>query len=80
MCKFCEQYESIFEKDIISDWILGWITDDVVKKDALTYDTWKIFIDRGFLRLVPKDDCQCIDHGERLKINYCPFCGEKQQQ
>lgn len=34
-----------------------------------------VFIDRGYLRLVGTDS-QCLDHGEKIKINFCPVCGE----
>ncbi len=36
-----------------------------------------VFIDRGYLLLVDLDDCNCMDHGEKVKINYCPFCGKE---
>jgi len=35
-----------------------------------------IYDDRGYLRL-GYDDFNCLDHGEKYKINYCPMCGRK---
>jgi hypothetical protein len=43
---------------------------------AFEYDLG-LFIDRGYLRLADLEDCQCMDHEERVKINFCPFCGEE---
>lgn len=34
-----------------------------------------VFIDRGYLRLAGNDS-ECLDHGEKVKINFCPLCGE----
>jgi len=42
--------------------------------------TFGVFIDRGYLRLVDVEDSQCLDHGEKVKINYCPICGRKIRQ
>jgi len=35
-----------------------------------------VYIDRGYLRL-SGPDCDCLDHGEKIKINFCPFCGRR---
>ena len=32
---------------------------------------------QGYLRLGNRDEMQCIDHSENIKINYCPFCGRE---
>ena len=34
-----------------------------------------VYIDRGYLRMTG-DDSACMDHGEKIKINFCPVCGE----
>ena len=34
-----------------------------------------VFIDRGYLRLCSVDS-SCMDHGEKIKINFCPVCGK----
>ncbi len=74
MCDYCKKEKEIITKKIVSDWIFSWIKE--VKSKDITYDTYNIFIDRGYLRFTDADDSQCIDHGERIKINFCPFCGE----
>lgn len=67
MCVYCENEQSLVEKEFP---YMGFGT--------FCYDqTWSIFIDRGHLRLADKEDCQCMDHGENIKINYCPMCGKK---
>lgn len=40
-------------------------------------DEIQVIIDRGYLRLGYTDDMQCMDHGEKIKIHYCPMCGGK---
>jgi len=32
---------------------------------------------RGYLRHVDVDDRSCFDHGEKVKIKFCPFCGRE---
>ena len=39
--------------------------------------TLGVFIDKGHLRLVDVDQTNCLDSGESIKINFCPFCGNK---
>lgn len=40
-------------------------------------ENMQIIIDREHLRYCSVDDCNCLDHGEKIKINYCPMCGYK---
>ena len=80
MCKYCEEDKILLSKDFISPSSWGWGIDDCLinlKKAENDMDNWGIFIDRGYLRLARTDDCQCIDSGEKIKINFCPVCGEK---
>jgi hypothetical protein len=78
MCKYCEEDEVIMEKDIISPRSWGWGYDDTkINLNQTDEDKFVIFVDRGFLRFVDSEDCQCLDHGQKIKIEYCPFCGDK---
>lgn len=81
MCKYCEDNEPIIKLEDnvrLSAWHWGWagkdyaITMEQAEKD--THDL-HLFVDRGYVRLADPEDCQCIDHGQRVKIKYCPFCG-----
>ena len=36
-----------------------------------------VIIDRGYLRIVDEDETNDLHFGEKIKINYCPMCGEK---
>ena len=45
--------------------------------DAASYNLGVILDDRGYLRMADVDDCSCLDHGEKIKINFCPICGKK---
>jgi hypothetical protein len=78
-CKYCEKEQVIIEKETSNVNILYWAIGTELNRKSLeaTEYTLAIFIDRGYLRLVAKDDCNCLDHGEKVKLNYCPFCGEK---
>ncbi len=79
MCDYCEKGKRILEKEVANNGILYWgvgqfITTETLK--ATEYDL-VLKIDRGYLRLVDPEDDSCIDHGERIEINFCPFCGRK---
>lgn len=65
MCTFCENKETL-----ISRYFPWAIYEKVVDETE-----WSIFIDRGYLRLADKEDCNCLDHGEKIKIIFCPICG-----
>lgn len=75
MCAFCEGKKTILEKEIVNDWIFGWMKE--VKPKDLIYDNLGVFIDRGYLRMADLDDCQCLESGQKIKINYCLFCGKE---
>lgn len=36
-----------------------------------------MYDDRGYIRLASLDDCNCLDHGEKIKMHYCFNCGRK---
>jgi len=75
-CNFCNDHaDNIFQFRLLSDWTLGW--GSTITKDNVDYKKMGVFIDRGWLRLVDLDDCQCMDHGQRVKLKSCPFCGIK---
>lgn len=74
MCKYCEQKETLLEKEMIADSIIGW--DKEMKATELTHYTMSVFMDRGYLRVMDKEDAQCIDGGLKIKLNFCLMCGE----
>lgn len=76
MCVYCEEENKIMVRHVISDFNWGWGGPDVkiTEGEANRYQLG-IFIDRGYLRFVDLDDCQCLEHGEKIRINYCMFCG-----
>jgi Zn-finger nucleic acid-binding protein len=64
MCEYCEKEKTMMQRDYVNL--------------SMIHYTAGVFIDnRGYLRLVDLDDCSCLDHGEYIKINYCPMCGKK---
>ena len=66
-CEYCEEREVLLTKEIP----FAGFSNEVIGHFPLG-----VFIDRGYLRLVDLEDYQCMDHGEKIKINYCPNCGE----
>ncbi len=66
MCNFCENNYPLFEKEFLNDFVFALGIETYEKNDA-NYDNYIVFIDRGFLRFVLKDDCGCMDHGEKIK-------------
>ena len=66
MCEYCEKSKILIEDDDIR--CFSWEPIDSINI--------KIIIDRGYLRMIEDDDGECLDHGEKVKINYCPMCGK----
>ena len=77
MCKYCENEYFLLRKDIISKGSWGWGGDISIKESDITEDEYVLFIDRGYLRFVDLDDCQCLEAGKKVKINFCPICGNE---
>ena len=77
MCKFCENDEILIQKDeLICNFSFGWGNVKIDRSQCSEYSL-SMFIDRGYLRLVDPTDSGCLDHGEKVKIFFCPMCGKK---
>jgi hypothetical protein len=75
-CDFCkEEARNIFDFEMLQDWFGGFCGDAPITSENAVRENHAIFIDRGYLRLVDIAESQCMDHGEKVKINFCPFCG-----
>ena len=66
-CPFCKEEKQLITKNVAIE-IFGTLAG---------YEEMQIIVDRGYLRLGFTDDMQCLDHGEKIKINYCPMCGNR---
>ena len=83
MCEYCEQQEVIMvqEDNIhLSAWHWGWAGPDYsITMDKAIENSYNnsLFIDRGYLRLIEMEDSGCLDHGLKIKIKFCPFCGKE---
>ena len=81
MCEFCEgrSYKTLIESDKKVNCSFDY--DEEIKfSEAIDEDNSVIFEIRngnGFIRLVNREDCNCIESGGYFKINYCPMCGRK---
>ena len=78
MCKYCENELSFISIDYFNPALLHWIGDTKAGDIIGLEEKRIVFIDtRGYLRLADPLDCGCLDHGEKIKIDFCPFCGRK---
>lgn len=80
MCDFCEKEAPIFRDKIISPSSWGWAYDNTVsiKYSEIVESDLEVFIDtRGYLRIGDPSDSQCLDGGQKIRIKFCPFCGNK---
>lgn len=74
MCNVCEGKETLITEEFMQ-LPCSWSTSVEIKD---IYEIpYVVMIDRGFIRLVQKDDSQCMDNGEKRKIKHCPECGKK---
>ena len=80
MCKFCENEEIIINQEIISESAWGWGGDTRITLSEVSTDNFGLFIDKRdsktFMRFADIEDSQCIESGEKVEINFCPFCGK----
>lgn len=64
-CAVCEGKKDLLSREFPYA-VFDSIVDDI---------KWSVYIDRGYLRLADKEDGDCLDHGEKFKIIFCPICG-----
>jgi hypothetical protein len=79
-CEYCQNNKTIFGMERISPSSWGWGCNDTkinLKEAEDNMDRFEVFIDRGFLRFVEASDSDCLDHGDKIEISYCPMCGRK---
>lgn len=71
-CKYCNSSENVLLQD-------DFYVESDYWEDSPKYNKINLLvtIDRGHLRLVDKYETNCLDGGEKIKVNYCPICGEK---
>lgn len=78
-CEFCNESKIMITKEVENSGLLYWCKGKEITRELLNDCIQKgeliIHIDRGYLRLSNPDDNNCLDHGEKIKINYCPICG-----
>jgi hypothetical protein len=70
MCEYCQEDKQLIKTDVAT----------AAFETFTGYEEMQIIIDRGYLRFGFTDDMQCMDHGEKIKINFCPMCGESLQK
>lgn len=80
MCTWCDDSNRLLFSECLNPLSCAWGWDSSIKiaRDEVdTYSMGVILDKRGYLRLVNLDDCECLDAGQKVKIKFCPFCGEK---
>ena len=77
-CEYCIKEKVLMKRDVINPAMIQWV-GGVKASDVCDFEyELGVFIDsRGYLRLVDVNDRGCLDHGEKVKISFCPFCGQK---
>lgn len=78
-CKYCDgSGHYLLSSEFIHHAIFSMLGDSkITGNEALKHEeTYSVHIDRGFLRLTQDGDGMCLDHGKKIKINFCPVCGE----
>ena len=78
-CEYCKDELVMMQKEVGNNGILHWGIGKPLTKELIECCETSLIvnIDRGYLRLSNPEDNGCLDHGERIKINYCPICGDK---
>ena len=76
MCIYCKDSLPMLKTSAISPTSWAWGGIKISEADASSINIG-VKIDRGCLRLVDLDDCNCMDAGQNIEINFCPFCGSK---
>lgn len=84
MCKFCSGSFLLSSSVEVTDDIIFFGRENNDTIDVATIKKWQEYedidvqIDRGHLILWLGEDRGCLDHADdRIKINYCPICGQK---
>jgi len=75
-CDYCQKNVPIFHSEKVDTYLLGW-GNYTITSDDISYSDYGLFLERGYLRFTDLDDTQCLDHGEKIKIKFCPFCGKE---
>lgn len=81
MCKYCtDGYTTLIDSTKIESNICGWDSGRMTTDELEDVDNSVVFEIRnehGYIRLGDRSDMGCLDHGDKVKIDYCPFCGRK---
>ena len=83
MCDYCKEnyLNLLIESTKIDDHLIG--LDEAMLATTLFnfIDDNSVVIDirscGAYIRLGDRDDMQCLDHEEKIHINFCPMCGRK---
>ena len=77
MCEFCEKQKIMLKTECVNLSMIQWCGETKAKDLHILEDEIGVIIDtRGYLRLVYLHDYECLDHGEKIEINFWPICGE----
>ncbi len=74
-CKYCNNSSRFLLTDEFIKSI-GFAINITQENLHIFQEDYFVSIDQGYLRLNTNDD-SCLDHGEKIKINFCPMCGTK---
>jgi hypothetical protein len=83
MCDYCDKdkLNILIESEKINGNLIGWNKEMLATELLDLIDDNSVVLEirngQGYIRLGNRMDMQCIDHEEKIKINYCPICGRK---
>jgi len=80
MCECCRgELTELIKSDKVDELQFGW--DSVASININNRQDNSVMMEVrgncGYIRLGDREDMQCLDHGEYIKVNYCPICGSK---
>lgn len=83
MCNYCNEncLNLLIESTKLDDHLIG--LDPTMLATTLSnfVDDNSVVIDirncGGYIRLGDRDEMQCLDHEEKIRISFCPMCGRK---
>lgn len=80
MCMWCNGFYRIVESEKIDN-VIWMAVGNILDRNMIRKRDNSVFIEvrngQGYIRLGDREEMQCLDHCETVKINYCPNCGRK---
>jgi len=80
MCRYCGgKLVELIEADKLDESLFEWSGEATIR----IYDRennsvmFEVRNGVGYIRLGDREDMNCIESGDKIKVNFCPMCGVK---